>query len=185
MAPGERQEWTGHVCGLSLKKQYGQFARLTTNYDTDLLSVLYDAQTLQPQSGYTGYCPLRRSFRATVIVDENQGVRYAASIALMMAASKIKDHIQDNETGWRYIQGIATAVADRWMGAAGKTAAALGFAAERIESQVRCQTEIESRSGRGFSFYSAPTELAVGAAFEHTAVLSDRPDNRGTLYATA
>ncbi len=183
MAPEERLEWTGHVCGLclTLKNRHGHFSRLTTNYDAALLSALYDAQTLSPQSERLSYCPLRNSFKAKVIASDNPGVRYAASMALMMASSKIKDHILDNETGLRHIRGIATGVADRWMRSARKNAAVLGFDADRIEHQVHRQIEVEAQKNRDFFLYAEPTELAVGAAFEHTAVMADRPENRDAL----
>jgi hypothetical protein len=187
MAPEEQQEWTGHVCGLclALKNQYGHFARLTTNYDAALLSALYDAQTPQQQNSRMGYCPLRSSLRAKIVAPNNPGVRYAAAMSLIMASSKIKDHIQDNETGlrYRYIRGLASGVADRWMRAARTGAAELGFAAERITQQVQLQAEVEARTDREFSVYAEPTEQAVGAAFEHTAVLAEQPGNKDGLRA--
>ncbi|XOF32761.1 MAG: DUF5685 family protein [Candidatus Electrothrix sp. YB6] len=187
MAPEEQQEWTGHVCGLclALKNQYGHFARLTTNYDAALLSALYDAQTTQLQNSRISYCPLRssRRRRAKIITPDNPGVRYAAAMSLIMASSRIKDHIQDNETGLRYIRGPASGVAERWMRAARKGAAELGFAAERITQLLQHQTEVEARTGREFSVYAEPTEQAVGAAFEHTAVLTEQPGNRDGLRA--
>ncbi len=186
MAPEERQEWTGHVCGLclTLKNRYGQFSRLTVNYDAALLSALYDAQIEQPQSEQISYCPLRSSFKAEVIASDNPGVRYAASMALMMASSRIKDHILDNETGLRHIPSLATAIADRWMRAARETAAILGFDTDQIEHQVRRQAKVEARADQDFSRYAGPTEHAVAAAFEHTAVLTDRPGNRDALRKT-
>ena len=47
MKPEERQEWMGHICGvcLSLRDNYGHAARITTNYDAALLSVLCEAQS--------------------------------------------------------------------------------------------------------------------------------------------
>ncbi|MCI5145095.1 MAG: hypothetical protein D3923_06075, partial [Candidatus Electrothrix sp. AR3] len=183
MAPAEQQQWTGHVCGLclALKNQYGQFSRLTTNYDAALLSALYDAQSPAQQSERVSYCPLRKSFKVKVIAFENSGVRYAASMSLMMASSKIKDHILDNETGLRYIRGLATNIADRWMRAARESAIGLGFDSQRIEQQVHRQTEVEAQTDRDFFFYAQPTELAVGAAFEHTALLTEQPKNRDAL----
>ncbi|MCI5124983.1 MAG: hypothetical protein D3925_11035 [Candidatus Electrothrix sp. AR5] len=184
MPPEERQEWTGHVCGvcLVLRNDYGQFSRLTTNYDAALLSALYEAQREQPQRGQTSYCPLRSSFKTAVVAADNPGVRYAASMSLMMAASRIKDHIQDDEKGLRYIQGIATGIADRWMRTAGETAVTLGFAAQCIEQQVHRQAEVEAQTEGNFFQYSDPTECAVGAAFAHTAVLANRPENKAPLH---
>lgn len=186
MAADERQQWTGHVCGLclTLKKQYGQFARLATNYDAALLSALCQAQVQNSRIIYnttSAGCLLRRPFRAEVITPENPGMQYAASMALIMAASKIKDHLQDNETGLRHIRRIASTVSNRWMRAAGKTAVTLGFSAQRIERQVQRQTTVEARPNQNFFFYAEPTELAVGAAFAHTAMLTDQLGNRDTL----
>ncbi len=182
--PGERQQWIGHVCGvcLALKKHHGHPSRIATNYDAALLSVLCDAQTAQPQAKRTSYCPLRNSFKTEVLADHNPGVQYAASIALMMAASRAKDHIRDNETGLRYIRSIATHVSNNWMRAAREATAALGFDVETIESQIHRQVEIEAQPDRDFFYYSRPTELAVGAAFGHTAVITNHPQNADALY---
>ena len=110
MEPTQRQQWMGHVCGvcLGLKHYHGPICRIATNYDAALLSVLYDAQTPQPQAQRSSYCPLRNSFKMIVPAADNLGVRYAASMALMMASTKIQDHVHDAETGWRHIRRVAT-----------------------------------------------------------------------------
>ena len=184
MAPSLERQWRGHLCGLclSLKKQYGQFARIVTNYDAALLSALYVAQLPQGQRRQPSFCILRKAARTEVVAPDDPGIQYAASMALLMAASKIKDHIEDNETALRHIKGIATGLADKWMRMAGKGSAALGFAAAEVERQVQRQAVVESQHGRDFNFYAEPTELAVAAAFSHTAVLSNCPENKDTLY---
>ena len=182
--PGERQQWIGHICGvcLALKKHHGQPSRIATNYDAALLSVLCEAQVAQPQATRTSYCPLRNSFKAEVLAAHNPGTQYAASIALMMAASRARDHVQDDETGWRHIRPVVTHVSNNWMRAAREATASLGFDAETIASQIRRQAEVEARPGRDFFSYARPTELAVGAAFGHTAVITNCPQNTDTLY---
>lgn len=183
METAQRRQWMAHVCGvcLGLKHHYGHTCRVATNYDAALLSVLYDAQTPQPQVKRTSYCPLRHSFKIEVPAADNPGVRYAASMALMMASTKIKDHVQDAETGWRHIRRVATGISNRWMQAAQKTTRALNFDAEIIASQIRRQVEIETQPGQDFFFYARPTEIAVGAAFGHTAVIANRPHNADIL----
>jgi hypothetical protein len=184
MGPGQRLEWTGHLCGvcLALQGHYGVISRLATNHDAALLSVLYDAQIAQPQSRRLSFCPLRSSFRAEIVTADSPGVRYAASMALVMASAKIRDHLLDNEGGLRLARRAALAVSNRWARAGGETIAGLGLDAGFIEEQIRRQTEVEARPGQGFPLYARPTELAVGAAFGNTAILADRPDNAELLY---
>ncbi|MCP4536324.1 MAG: hypothetical protein GY832_04185 [Chloroflexi bacterium] len=183
MEPGQRQQWMGHVCGvcLGLKHHHGHACRTATNYDAALLSVLCDAQTPQPQTQRTSYCPLRNSFKMTVPAAANPGVRYAASMALMMASTKIQDHVHDAETGWRHIRWVAAGISDRWMRAAQKATGAFGFDADIITNQIRRQAEVEAQPGQDFFSYARPTEIAVGAAFGHTAVIANRPQNADIL----
>ncbi|NYV77450.1 DUF5685 family protein, partial [Streptomyces sp. UH6] len=52
---GERlaAEWMAHLCGLclALRGDHGQFARVVTNYDGLLISVLTEAQAARPEGG--------------------------------------------------------------------------------------------------------------------------------------
>lgn len=182
--PGERLEWTGHVCGVcqALKERYGPAARLATNYDAALLSALCEAQAPQPQARRASYCPFRTSFKAEIVAAGSPGAEYGASMALMMASARIQDRLQDRQGGWKAARGIASRVANRWMRAAGETAAALGLDARPIEEQVRRQAAVEARPGRDFSFYARPTELAVGTALGYTAVIANRPQNIDILH---
>ncbi len=182
--PGERLEWTGHVCGVcqALHERYGLAARLATNYDAALLSALCEAQSPQPQARRASYCPFRTSFKAEVVTADSPGAEYAALMALMMASARIQDRLQDSQGGPKVARGIASSVANRWMRAARETAAALGLDAGPIEEQVRRQAAVEARPGRDFSFYARPTELAVGTALGYTAVIANRPQNIDILH---
>ncbi|MGD9100438.1 MAG: DUF5685 family protein, partial [Anaerolineae bacterium] len=42
---------------------------------------------------------------------------------------------------------------------------------------------VEAQPDQDFFFYARPTELAVGAAFRHTAVIAHHPQNAGALHA--
>lgn len=184
MEPGLRLQWTGHTCGvcLALQDRYGLVSRIATNYDAALLSVIYDAQTPQPQARRLSYCPLRKSFKAEVVAANSPGVDYAASMALMAASSRIRDHLEDNEGPSRLFRGLAAGVSNRWMRAARETTASLGLDAEIIEAQIRRQPVVEARPDQVFSFYARPTELAVGTAFGNTAILANRSQNTDLLH---
>jgi len=181
-SPSERQEWMGHVCGLclALKRDHGQVARLTTNYDAALLSVLYEAQSVEPLPRASHYCLLRPGKRADVVA-EHAGSRYAASICTLMAATKLADHVADGDSALQLLPTFANGVASSWTRKAQRTAAAVDFSTERIEAQTRRQAEVERQTGVEFYTFSRPTELAAAAAFGHTAVLANCPGNIAPL----
>lgn len=77
-------EWTAHLCGLclALRDLHGQAARLVTNYDGLLVSVLTDAQRpLAQQRRIAGPCALR-GMRLAEVVDAT-----AAAVATAVAAA--------------------------------------------------------------------------------------------------
>ena len=184
MDPGARRQWTGHICGVcqGLSERYGPLTRLATNYDAALLSVMVEAQTPQPQARRFGYCPLRRPVKAEVVAAGSPGVEYAASVAMMIAASKVRDRLQDSQGGLRIARRAASSISARWMTAARQTAAALGLDAAAIDSQIGRQAIVEAQPNQDFYFYAMPTELAVAAAFGHTAILAGRPHNAQILH---
>lgn len=184
LQPGQRLEWTAHICGvcLALNDRYGFVSRVATNYDAALLSVLYNAQTPQPQPRRLSYCPLRRSLKAEVVAADSPGVEYAASTALIMASSRIRDNLQDNGGRSRLARRVAMGVSNRWMRAARETNSKLGLDTGIIERQIRRQPAVEGRRNQAFSFYAKPTELAVGTAFGHTAILAARPQSADILF---
>lgn len=175
----ERREWMAHVCGvcLALRRDHGQLTRLTTNYDAALLSVLYDAQADRPMARDGDLCLLRPGLRADVVAADQAGARFAASVSALIGATKLNDHVADGE-GWpRYLPTLSAGLAGRWGRRARHVAETLGFQAAEIQDQVARQPGLEQSRDRHFSFFAQPTELAVGAAFGHTAVLAGRPAN--------
>ena len=184
MNPEERQEWMGHICGvcLSLRDNYGHSARITTNYDAALLSVLCEAQSEASTERYTSYCPLRSNFKSDVVAPSSGAAQYAASIALSMGATKIQDHVEDNETFLRRIPNLSRQVAQTWHEASQKTAQALGFDTNQLVAQTNRQAAIEATPQQDFFYYAQPTELAVASAFEHTATIAARPQNSDILH---
>ncbi|MEM7028012.1 MAG: DUF5685 family protein [Chloroflexota bacterium] len=180
----ERQEWMGHICGvcLALRDQSGHLSRVATNYDAALISVLCEAQNPTPPERYTSHCPLRSQFKAEVTAPDSSAAQYAASIALVMASTKVDDHIEDRDSFLYRVPWIPTRVADTWANTGRQLAQQMGFATETIESQSRRQSVIEATPNKDFFYYAQPTELAVASAFQHTAAVAHRPQNADILY---
>ena len=185
MKSDERVQWMNHICGvcLALRDECGQTSRVTTNYDSALISVLCEAQQEMPAETVQSTCPLRGSrMRSDVVSPQTVGAKYGAVLALTAGATKIEDHVADGEHIFRYVPNFSRHVAARWQRVGTQAAHRLGFDTRSITAQVAHQDEIESRSGEDFYFYARPTELAMGSAFQHTAVLTSRPHNAPLLY---
>ena len=180
----ERQAWVGHLCGLcmGLCARFGQAARLATNYDSALVIALSEAQSDQVLAKGNHRCLLRRP--VTTLVDDPgcPAVQYAAGTAMLAVANKIRDNLNDDPTWLSGLRGGAGALARRWGRAAGACLGTLGFDAGLVERQFTCQPVLEAVAGGDFTFYSQPTELALGAVFAHTAVLQGKPHNYNPLF---
>ena len=116
--------WQAHLCGLclSLRDDHGQAARLATNYDGLIISVLAEAQADgAPQRRTAGRCALRGMRRAEVAIGDC--ARLAATVSLVLAAAKIRDHVDDGDgaLGTPGVRGAATALATRWAAASART----------------------------------------------------------------
>ncbi len=183
LSTDQHQEWWGHICGLclTLRDQHGQPARITTNFDAALLSVLYEAQLTTPGERRSSVCALR-SFRSLdVVASSETGARFAAAITLLMAATRLRDHADDGD-GWAgKIPRLARRVARHWDRNAERTARELGFDTGLLLHEIGRQSALEAQPGADFSVYAAPTEACVGAAFRHTAILADQPHNAAPL----
>lgn len=180
----ERTAWMGHICGtcLALRDNGGQMARLATNYDAALISVLCEAQTDAPGETVTTRCPLRRQFKMPIVDPDSAGSRYAATVSLLMGAAKITDNLADEETALRHFPKVGQAVARRWQHIADQLGQASGFAASQIKQLTQTQMAVEAKPQSDFFAYSAPTELAVAAAFQHTALIANKPHNQSALH---
>ncbi|MEV6835059.1 DUF5685 family protein [Streptomyces sp. NPDC051133] len=186
---GERlkTEWMAHLCGmcLALRRDHGQFARIVTNYDGLLLSVLTDAQS-GPVTGArrtAGPCALRGLRTASVA--QGEGARLAAAVSLVLASAKVRDHVadQDGLLARRPVAAAARRVAAGWGRAGAHSGAAVGFDTGVLVDAVDRQLGIEALAGHGTPLLTVtePTETATAAAFAHTAVLSGRPGNAASL----
>ncbi|MDA0634393.1 DUF5685 family protein [Nonomuraea sp. MCN248] len=186
MCKGLFADWMGHLCGLclALRDEHGHLSRVVTNYDGLLVSVLTEAQS--PASAprrRAGACALR-GFRGADVV-EAEGVRLAASVSLLLAAGKVRDHVADRDGVYarRPVAAGAGRLARRWYSAGTATAVTLGFDPAPLTRAAHRQAVLE-RSPAGTTALrelTAPTEDAVAAAFAHTAVLTGKPHNREAL----
>jgi hypothetical protein len=184
-------EWTAHLCGLclALRSEHGQLARIATNYDGLLISVLTEAQALPDRAGggrlrrTAGPCPLRGMRTAPVALGE--GPRLAAAVSLVLASAKVRDHVADGDgvLSRRPVALAARKVAASWSRSGARTGVGVGFDTAVLVDAVDRQTGIEALAGPGTPLLTVtePTETATAAAFAHTAHLAGRPGNAAPL----
>ncbi|MCI3275556.1 DUF5685 family protein [Streptomyces cylindrosporus] len=182
-----KTQWMAHLCGLclALRKDHGQFARVVTNYDGLLISVLTEAQS-ERAGGWrrtAGPCPLRGMRTASVA--QGEGARLAAAVSLVLASAKVRDHVADGDglLARRPVALAARRVAASWGAAGARTGSDVGFDTAVLLDAVERQTGVEALAGLGTSVLTVtePTETATAAAFAHTAVLAGRPGNAEPL----
>ena len=179
-----------HMCGLclALRDDHGHLARITTNYDSLVISVLVEAQSERAAGTpgarrKAGPCPLRGMRSAGVA--RGEGARLAAAVSLVLASVKIRDHLADGDglLARRPVAAAARRMAARWDREGASTGADLGFdTAVLVEAAAR-QPVVEAAAGAGTPLLeiTEPTETATAAAFGYTAVLAGRPGNRAPL----
>lgn len=180
-------QWMAHLCGLclALRGDHGQFARIVTNYDGLLVSVLTEAQTGRADAGRrtAGPCPLRGMRTASVA--QGEGARLAAAVSLVLASAKLRDHVADGDglLARRPVALAARRVAAGWDRAGARTGSEVGFDTAVLVDAVDRQAGIETLAGPGTPLLTVtePTETATAAAFAHTAVLAGRPHNAAPL----
>ncbi|WP_225845827.1 DUF5685 family protein [Streptomyces sp. HPF1205] len=187
MSEGMAASWVAHLCGLclALRDGHGQFARVATNYDGLVISVLVEAQSAPAPDGRrtAGPCPLRGMRTAPVATGE--GARLAAAVSLALASAKVRDHVEDGDGvfGRRPVAAVARGVVRRWDTAGARTGGSLGFDTAVLLDAVGRQGAVEAaaRPGTPLLAVTEPTEAATAAAFGHTAVLAGRPGNKAAL----
>src|SRR6201996_52386 len=139
--------WQAHLCGLclSLRDDHGQAARLATNYDGLVISVLAEAQAEgAPRRRPAGRCARRGLRRADVATGDC--ARLAATVSLVLAAAKVRDHADDGDGafGRPGVRGAATALATRWAQASVRTGRELGFEVGVLTEAVGRQGAVEA-----------------------------------------
>jgi Family of unknown function (DUF5685) len=178
--------WRAQLCGLclALRDDYGQVARIATNYDGLVVSLLVEAQSAgRPARRKAGRCPLRGMRRADVATGEC--VRLAAVVSLALAAARVRDHVDDRDglVGAVGVRPAARRIAQRWVRQGTDTGQTRGFETGVLVAAMDRQADLEATAAPGSSLLlvTEPTETAVAEAFAHTAVLAGRPDNRAPL----
>jgi hypothetical protein len=180
-----RTSWWAHLCGLcyALRDEHGQLARVATNYDGLIISVLVDAQAPAEEPRRTaGPCPLRGMRTASVSV--GAGARLAAAASLVLASAKVNDHVEDGDGafGRRPVAAGARLVASRWARQGGSSGDRLGFDTGVLLDAVARQSTVEDSACPGdLLLVTEPTETATAEAVAHTAVLAGRPENVAPL----
>ncbi|MGW0878882.1 DUF5685 family protein [Streptomyces sp. NPDC002671] len=182
-----KAEWMAHLCGLclALRRDHGQFARVVTNYDGLLISVLTEAQAGQASGSRrtAGPCALRGMRTASVA--QGEGARLAAAVSLVLASAKVRDHVVDRDglLARAPVAAAARRVAASWGRAGARSGSAVGFDTGLLVDAVDRQVGIEALAGHGTPILTVtePTETATAAAFAHTAVLAGRPANAEPL----
>lgn len=186
MCAGLFKEWMAHLCGLclTLRDEHGHRARLVTNYDGLLVSVLTEAQSADVSPHRQARACALRGFKGADVVDARaEGARLAAAVSLLLAAGKTRDHIADGDGPYKkkLVAATASRVAAGWDRAGGRTSDSVGFDASILRDAVSRQSALEQTDGLTLLGVTEPTETAVAAAFAHTAVLSNRPSNAEAL----
>jgi hypothetical protein len=186
LGPELRESWLAHLCGLclALRDDHGQFARVVTNYDGLLISAMVEAQSPAGTGRRAaGPCPLRGM--RTADVSHGRGARLAATVSLVLASTKVRDHVDDRDGMFAHgpARGVGRKVAGRWAEQAASTGADLGLDTNVLVTAVRRQAEVERAAGLGSSvlLVTEPTETATGEAVAQTAVLAGRPGNVAPL----
>jgi hypothetical protein len=186
LGPELRESWLAHLCGLclALRDDHGQFARVATNYDGLLISAIVEAQSPAGTGRRpAGPCPLRGM--RTADVSHGRGARLAATVSLVLASTKVRDHVDDGDGMFARgpARGVGRKVAGRWADQAASTGADLGFDTNVLVTAMRQQVEVERAAGLGSDILliTEPTETATGEAVAQTAVLAGRPGNVAPL----
>jgi hypothetical protein len=174
------------LCGmcLALRDDHGHAARVATNYDGLIVSALVEAQSVAgPTRRAAGACPLRGMRKLDVATGDC--VRLAATVSLVLAAAKVRDHVEDHDgvVGQVGFRPAARAMAQRWARQGAETGVELGFDTAVLLDAVERQAQVETSAGLGSPLLviTEPTETATGAAFGHTAILAGRPGNVAAL----
>nr|WP_063016563.1 DUF5685 family protein [Nocardia niwae] len=181
-------EWRAHLCGLclGLRDGHDQLARATTNKDALVLSMLTEAQSGAAARATAAPCPLRGMRRASVVTAGSPGVRLATTASLLLAAAKIRDHVDDGEVSALARRPLAKA-ATRWYGAARASAAGIGLDVDplvaALDAQVRLEREAKAQFSVGGSAAVArwvPESLAASPHWRSAMAESAEPLDRLT-----
>ncbi|MBF6464804.1 regulator [Nocardia beijingensis] len=184
----DADEWRAHLCGLclGLRDGHGQFARATTNKDALVLSMLTEAQSGATTRTVAAPCALRGMRRASVVTADSPGVQLATTASLLLAAAKIRDHVDDGEVAALARRPLAKA-ATRWHSEARAGAARIGLDVEPLVAALDAQVGLEREakntapvSGSGSGARRVPHSLAASRYWHAAMAESSDPLDRLT-----
>ncbi|MGC5247548.1 DUF5685 family protein [Gordonia sp. DT219] len=177
-------QWRAHMCGLclALRDGHGHLARLTTNTDAVMISILTEAQRgIEASTTRAGRCPLRGMRPATVVAAADPGIRLAATASLTLAAAKAGDVGAEQQLGLAPPSRIATLAARAASPLLRRSAAADGGPdVDTILATLDRQAEIECTT-TCLDELTGPTAQACAEVFAATADAADVPANRADL----
>ncbi|MGK8511346.1 hypothetical protein ACRS5S_26090 [Nocardia asiatica] len=130
---------------LGLRDGHGQLARATTNKDALVLSMLTEAQSGSAARATAAPCPLRGLRRASVVTADSPGVQLATTASLLLAAAKIRDHVDDGEVAGLARKPLAKAAA-RWGREARAGAARIGLDVDPLVAALDAQVRLEQET---------------------------------------
>lgn len=93
-----------------------------------------------------------RRFRSADVVDSCAvGAKLAASVSLVLAAGKIRDHVADRDGAHarRLVAAGAGLAAGRWQAAGQRVGASIGFDTAVLTDAIARQSDIERSAGGG------------------------------------
>lgn len=181
-------QWRAHMCGvcLSLRSEHGQLARLTTNTDAIVISILVDAQRESPSEMVSaGPCPLRGMRTAQVIAPAELSVRLGATTSLTLASAKASDVSAEQEVGLA-APSVLRSRGARFVGprlrekALADTTVAAAIGGRQLLDGLAGQAALE-KGGASLHEITDGTARAAAAVFAATAELAGVPENRALL----
>lgn len=95
----EFEIYSGYYCGIckSIAKRYGQFPRLSLNYDSVFLAILIAGINSEKEHFKTERCIVHPAKKRTILYDSPEA-DYAADILLLLAYYKLRDDIHDERS---------------------------------------------------------------------------------------
>ena len=176
-----REQWRAHLCGLclSLRDGHGQAARLTTNTDAVMVSVLTAAQQASTATTTAaGPCPLRGMRSADVVAAQQPGVRLATAASLTLATAKARDTVAEQHHALARRSPLRTRAASTAARAFGSRAVHSGGVLDvgTVLATLDEQAPTERRA-TDLEALTAPTARACAEVFASSARLADAPSN--------
>lgn len=97
----EFEEYRGVYCGLcrQLGKQYGFAARMTLSYDCTFYALVFLGRSALCGGFHQGRCTVNPLKKCTFCADEQEPVRLAAAISVLLAYQKVRDDFRDGGIG--------------------------------------------------------------------------------------